>query len=236
MKKLLSTGAVASSLWLSVLALLPSTANAQSYSASYNQDYTFYIGYLNKDWVTEEGGKTYHENFWGEPDKRLHGMQIGVIYQPSLSFGLGLRTGLSMEFCSSSSDFVHEMGWDNYNEFSLYLPLQLAWRIPLGSSVSITPFCGLGFNWAAYGTFQERDYYYYSYDGTYYGPTEFQKFGNGEAPKRWNNQLEYGADLHIGAFSVSATWSRGLRDHELYKGFETFQNKFAINIGLLLDL
>lgn len=220
-------------------ALLPNEASAQTrYETPLNPTETLAvsIGYINKDWVTECDGKTYHENFWGEPDKRLHGMQIGVTYQPCLNFGLGLRTGLFLELCTSESDYVKEKGWDSYNETSLYLPLHLAWRIPVGPRSSITPFAGLGFNWAMYGSFEDDWRYDYYYDDYGYGPSEWQHFGEGGAPKRWNNQLEFGVDVNLSGFQIGFTYSKGIRDHELYDGLETYQNKIAINLGFCMDL
>ena len=224
-----------------ILSLLPQQASAQSASIPVRNTVSLNIGYINKDWVTEADGETYHENFWGEPDKRLHGLQLGIGYQPTLMCGLGLDTGLAFEFCTSSSDFVKEKGWDSYNEFSLYLPLHLAWRIPLGSNCSLTPYAGIGFNWAAYGSFSD-DYRYYNgyYNGynssyhSYYEPHEYQRFGNG-APKRWNNQLEFGGDLVINGFKIGFIYSKGIRDHELYKNYESYQNKIAITIGICVD-
>ncbi len=214
-------------------------AQAQSYEydthSSSGLPVSGVFGYINKVWVTEPDEGKYYENFWGEPDKRLHGFQLGLLYKPYLPFGAGLRTGLALEGCTSTSDFVHDKGWDTFREASLYMPLQVSWRIPLGSSVSITPFFGFGFNWAMYGSFKDDNRYYYDYDDNYYGPEEFQKYGNGVAPKRWNNQLEWGADLRIKIFHLGFTYSQGLRDHELYKGFETYQDKISITLGLDLS-
>lgn len=223
--KLLASAATAA-----VLSLMPSLASAQNYyyeetiGPDHRNALAFSVGYINKDWVTEMDGKTYHENFWGEPDKRLHGIQMGATYQSCLNFGLGLKTGLFMEFCTSYSDFVEEMGWDSYNEYSLYLPLHVVWNIPITHTSSITPFAGLGFNWAMYGTFEDNWRYDYQY----------QSFGNGYAPKRWNNQLEFGADVFINSVKIGFTYSKGIRDHEVYDGLETYQNKIAINIGFCL--
>lgn len=214
----------------------PRQAQAQtfSYTPSDFPPISIVAGYINKDWVTETSEGTFHENFWGEPNKRLHGMQIGVLYQPTMYFGPGLRTGLFFEACFSESDFVHDQGWDSFNESSLYLPLQVSCRIPLGEHCAISPFVGLGFNWAIAGSFREECRWNYDYEGNYIGPVGYQSYGRGQAPKRWNNQLEYGLDLQFHLFRLGFTYSRGLRDHDLYQSYETYQNKISVNLGVCI--
>lgn len=221
------------------IGLTSQTTKAQTTEINFGNDskapLSVIFGYTNKVWVTQTEDGTQYENFWGEPDKRLHGFQFGTLCKPYLPIGLGIRTGLLFEGYMSSSDYVKERGWDDFNELSIYLPLHASWRIPLGPYVSVTPFFGLGFNWAIYGTFKEDNRYYYDYDDHYHGPIAYQKYGNGIAPKRWNNQLEWGGDLRIMALHFGFTYSKGLRDHHLYKGYETFQDKISFTIGFDLS-
>ncbi len=81
------------------------------------------IGYVNKCWSTDFGDYTWRENFWGEEGKRLHGVQVGLTFQPCHPIGIGLHSGLFYEGYFSVSSAVKEMGWDNFTESSLYLPL-----------------------------------------------------------------------------------------------------------------
>lgn len=240
-------------LFLSALALCGAlTATAQtSYhrnesfrphsSYELNKDLHLVFGYVNKVWITETEDETYSENFWGEPDKRLHGMQFGLMYQPTLPVvGLGFRTGLAYEFYTSSSDYVEERGWDRFNEHCLYLPLHLVWDIRLGNDFAITPSFGLGFNWSMYGNFKDDqryyyDDYYYARTRAYYGPHEYEHYGDSN-PKRWNNQLEWGCDVRFGDFLIGFEYSKGIRNHELYEGYDTFQNKLQITLGINLEL
>lgn len=222
----------------SVLSILPTQTKAQVVEVPLDnsQIVSVTFGYINKDWVTETEEGTFHENFWGEPDKRLHGWQLGIAVQPTLRCGLGLKSGLFFEGCISRSEFVQERDWDNFKESSLYLPLHVVWQIPIGPDCYITPFAGLGFNWAIDGEFQEDCRYYYDSDGNYYGPHQHQQYGWGDAPKRWNNQFEFGADLSIKNLRLGFTYSKGFRNHEVYEGYKTYQNKLAFNIGFCVDL
>jgi len=54
------------------------------------ENINFSFGYINKSWETDFGDYKYKENLWGEPDKRLHGIQFGFGYTPHTRFGLGI--------------------------------------------------------------------------------------------------------------------------------------------------
>ena len=55
----------------------------------------FTVGYVNKTWRTNFDDGVYHENPWGEENKRLHGMQFGVVFQPCFPIGFGAHTDLT---------------------------------------------------------------------------------------------------------------------------------------------
>lgn len=192
------------------------------------------IGYGNKDWVTDFPQDTKHENFWGERNRRLHGMkfELGGAH-PLSDFGLAFQFGLGLEFYFSAADDVKDRGWDTFNEFSLYFPLHIAWDLPISTqNVKIQPFAGMGFNCAVVGEYQlNNDPYLYNSDGDYIGPHEHQRYGHGEYPRRWNNQFEYGCNVFFKQVMLGFTYSHGLTDHKLYDFYKTKQNKMAINIG-----
>lgn len=195
------------------------------------------FGYLNKDWVTEIDGKTLHENFWGEPDKRLHGMQIELgVHQRLTDYGFGVQYGLGFEFCFSNTDAVRDRGWDSFNEFSLYAPLHILYDFRCFRNCSIIPFAGIGFNCAVVGGYEEsNNRYWYDADGNYFGPVEYQQYGHGKHPRRWNNQLEAGCKFRRGQFLIGATYAKGFSDHRLYKFHETHQNKLSISMGIIIE-
>ena len=228
-------------LFVSALVLSAMSASAQDYTyerdlVSTDSEWHLNFGYVNKEWITDfHDGEVVHENFWGEPDKKLHGMQFGFDYMPKLSFGLGLKTGAYFEYYTSVSDYVLDRGWDRFSEYGLYFPLQLMWDIRCTDYVSIQPYAGLGFNWSMYGNFEEDwSYRYGYYYDSYYEPHEYEQYGKGN-PKRWNNQLEYGVMLKFNSFVIGAAFSKGFRDHELYDGYKSYQDKFTITLGLTLD-
>ena len=88
---------------LATLALAATMSAKAQYVGELNEDAYFTLSYVNKEWVTEFEDGTQHENFWGEPDKRLHGFQLGAFYQPTMTLGPGLRVGLCYEMYTSMS-------------------------------------------------------------------------------------------------------------------------------------
>lgn len=192
------------------------------------------IGYVNKVWTTEFDGYTWKENLWGQENKRLHGFQVGLIYQPCFTWGGGLHTGLLYEGYISEASGVKEMGWDKFYEHNLYLPAHLMYRLPFSTRSSLMLYGGLGFNWAIYGEYREYGHYAYDYDGDryYFGPREYQTYGRNEWPRHMNVQAEIGANLRFDAFMVSFTYSRGLTNHNFYDGRKTRQDKLAITIAV----
>lgn len=214
------------------------TDNA-NYADFIRNDYTFVAGYVNKTWRTDFDGYSVNENFWGERDKRLHGMQVGFLYQPSIDVGFGrfgFNTGLCYELYLSVSPVVKDAGYDRYVESDIYIPLHATYSLPLARKCSLNLYGGIAMNWAIDGEFQE-DYEFYDHyyrEWVYDHYTDYQEFGNGRYPRHFNGQIEYGASLKFNNWSLGFTYSQGLTNHKLYKGFETIQNKMSFNITYTL--
>ncbi|MBQ9362096.1 MAG: hypothetical protein IJT97_01615 [Bacteroidaceae bacterium] len=206
----------------------------------------FTMGYVNKDWRTDLDGQVIHENLWGEQNKRMHGMQIGFIYQPCLPIGAGIHTGLFYECYFSVSQKVRDAGYDDFTEHNLYLPIHLQWRLPITQQASISLFGGIGLNWAISGTYNEyyREYVYDGYnllaaiglipngyyvEGSRIG--KYQEYGQGDWPRRLNMQWEFGCNLRYKNFQLGFTYSIGDTNHEFYRNYKTRQDKLAINIS-----
>ena len=193
------------------------------------------FGYVNKTWNTEMDGSVIKENFWGERNKRLHGIRFGFLYQPAVDLGafkFGLSTGLSLECYISNSPSVTNANYDRFTELGTYIPFHANFTIPLSPKASLSLYGGLGMNLAIVGTFEEDERYYDYYDHEWHTDTytDYQDYGNGRFPRHLNFQTEYGASLKISNWGINFTYSQGLTDHKLYQGYKTYQNK--INIGL----
>ncbi len=224
---------------LAIVMLLVAFVNAKAQVSSIWKDHEdapigVTLGYVSKAWETDFDGDNYSENLWGEEGKRFHGIQLGAFFNPCYSWGGGVYTGLFYEAYISLSE---KMSYDKFTEHSLYLPLHLSYRLPFGKQTSLTVRGGLGFNWALYGEF--RDFGYEDYDGHYYGPKDYLlEYGRDGWPKRFNTQVEMALSLRYKIFQLTASYSRGLTDHEFYKrdgGYKTYQNKFGISLGLVFD-
>lgn len=197
------------------------------------------IGYVNKDWETDFDGDIYKENLWGEPDKHLHGFQIGLGYTTCTPVGIGLQTGAYFEGYYSYSDAVYDQyGYDHYEEYSMYVPAHVVWRIPLARKSSFTVYGGVAVNWAMYGKFQDDDYVYDYWHDEYVNIGDFDyqfTYGRNGWPKHLNLQAEVGASLRINSLLLKGTYSRGFSDHEFYSKeghYKTRQNKFSLGIGI----
>ncbi|MBQ9641652.1 MAG: hypothetical protein IJV06_08835 [Bacteroidaceae bacterium] len=235
------------------LAATTSTLSAQSLFSGGHRDapFGFTVGYVSKDWRTDMDGRIVHENLWGETDKRMHGMQIGFTYQPCLPIGAGIHTGLFYECYFSVSRAVRDAGYNDFTEHNLYLPIHALWRLPLSQQASISLFGGIGFNWAISGTYNER-YREYVYDGYNLWAAlgipvgghyiegsrigEYQKYGQGDWPRRLNMQWEFGCNIRYKNFQLGFTYSIGDTNHEFYRGYKTRQDKLAINLNFVTKL
>lgn len=215
------------------------------WKGGYEQDnVALVIGYVSKQWYSEyANGVKRSENFFGEKNKRLHGLQIGLQAGHTFDYGLGLQTGLYYEAYFSSSQYVVEkVGYDNFTESDLYIPAHVLFRIPFTPTYGLSLYGGIAWQWAISGEFRENGHTYYDYDGNshYLGPKEYQHYGNGW-PKHSNWQLEAGFKLRLDKVQFGVGYSYGLTNHKLYNDdFEGFaiksrQDKLSINIGVVFD-
>ena len=236
-------------LFISLLAMMTVSARAQYTNYGLfnggHQDAPFglVLGYVNKGWSTDFGSYTWHENLWGEKDKKLHGIQIGFQYAPCLPIGLGLDTGLFYECYISDSKVVHDYDFDNFSEHNLYVPIHAQWRFPLSRDISFSVFGGIGLQWAMYGSYNceyGEVVYDWSYGRPYYRyvsyPEAWQQYGKGEWPHHFNLQWEVGGRFRVKNFQISASYAFGATNHDFYEGYKTRQNKLSIGLGYVFDL
>lgn len=227
---------------VSILALIMLSMGMMA--QDFEECHTLSIGYINKEWVSDFSGNDYHENIFGQEGKRLHGVQIMYHFSPYLPIGLGIHTGLGYEWCMSYSDEIKKMGFERFNEHSLYVPLHAMWRIPLGRDFSIAPFAGIAINWKFMANLKSGVYdSIFDDDGYSFLPNRWGhdyanvRYGQDGWPHALNTQLEFGLHLNIYQVSVGLTYSRGLNDHEFYRKehIKTRQDKLAITIGYIFD-
>lgn len=212
----------------------------------------FSAGWVAKEWTTHIKGRTLHEDLWGNPDKMLHGLQIGFSGYRFIKGGLGARYGLFYEWYRSKDQFLKDMGWERFNEYNLYIPIHAAWRLPTPKKFSIIPYGGVGFNWAITGNVKKgsaasaiantsglildllTDDEIYQYRPKKLGEKEYFDYNN-NTPHHWNVQAELGVDIEIHRIKLGFAYSWGLNNHQLYDTVPSNQNKFSVNVGLLIN-
>ena len=225
-----------------IATVVPTAATAENTYIFEEKDLQlgFTAGWVAKEWRTTINGRTVREDMWGNPNKMLHGMQFGLSLSKGLIHGLGFRTGLYYEWCLSFDQQIKELGYNRFSEHSLYIPLQVMFRMsPFpNKKISITPFGGIGLNWAMAGKLKSgpmvgnNAYGYNKYTGRQY-PLGFFKYGN-YSPEEWNIQAEAGIAVRIKAVELSFTYAWGLNHHHLYDGVASRQNKMAVNLSVVL--
>lgn len=195
------------------------------------------VGYVSKTWRTNFGdGGVKNEGFWGDDHKRLHGVQFGVAFQPCFTFGLGAHTGLYYElYISYKNPEVDSGKHDEFTEHNLYLPLHAMWRFPITRDCSFSVYGGVGFNWAMYGTYNDR-FWTIGPDlipEQVSVPRKSQRYGNGEFPHHMNVQWEVGGQFRIKCFQAGFTYSFGATNHDFYEGYKTRQDKINIHLSFV---
>jgi hypothetical protein len=192
----------------------------------------FTIGYVQKQWVTTGGGRTYKENaVWNKEDGYLHGFQMGVHFQPCFKWGLGLYTGLFYECYISTQntdnlDNSENIYADFFQEHSLYVPLHLYYRIPFAYKYELSIHGGLGFDCGIYAEYSFTKYNNISPITSYYGEAC--------SPKRINLSTEISLGFRVKSVMFNAFYSRGITDHEFYSAlgnYKTIQNKLGIGLS-----
>ncbi|HIZ26919.1 hypothetical protein [Barnesiella sp. An55] len=190
----------------------------------------FSMGYVSKQLVTTGNGMKLKENgFWSDGEgTSLHGMQVGLHFQPCFSFGLGLYTGAFYELYMSFNDDGY--AYDEFLEHCAYVPVHLYYRLPFSSTVALSFHGGVGFNYSIYGAFGKKDDSVEEYTDCY---------GEAGYPKRFNMAAEVGVGFRIGSIQINAQYAKGLNDHKSYSslgsGYKTIQNKLSISLSWLIS-
>ena len=183
------------------------------------------MGYVTKQWITTGDGENFKENVWGDQNKRLHGLQIGLHFQPCFSWGLGLYTGLFYEFYMSQNDEMKDNGYmDEFQEHSLYVPVHAYYRIPFARKVALSVHGGIGMDCGISASFSSTEYEDAGSVTDYYGEDM--------CPKRFNLSAEIGVGVRVGPVQIKGQYSRGLTNHKFYSqlgDYKTRQDKLSLS-------
>ncbi len=184
----------------------------------------FSMGYVSKQLVTKGEGQKYKENgVWDDSEgKSLHGMQLGLHFQPCFSWGGGLYSGLFYELYVSSND---DYDYNQFMEHCIYVPVHAYYRLPFANKIALSIHGGLGFNYSVYGAYSDDD-------NTLEDYTDF--YGEEAYPKRFNMAAEIGAGFRVGPVQINAQYAKGITDHKSYESlgnFKTTQNKLSISVS-----
>ena len=188
----------------------------------------FGLSYVYKQLVTKGEGEKLKENgIWEDgQDEYLHGVQVGLHFQPCFSFGLGLYTGLFYEFYYSSND---KYDYNKFMEHCLYMPIHAYYRIPFSKKVALSIHGGFGFSYSIYGAFSAKESYYDDI-------TDF--YGEDGFPKRLNITADIAAGLRLGPVQINVQYSKGINDHKSYVAvgdYKTTQNKYVIGLSYMFS-
>lgn len=184
----------------------------------------FSIGYVSKQLVTEGEGEKLKENgVWDDGEgKSLHGMQFGLHFQPCLSFGLGLYSGLFYELYMSWND---DYDYDEFMEHCIYVPVHAYYRLPFANKIALSVHGGIGFNYSVHGAYSNGDDNLEDYT-SFYGEDAF--------PKRFNMAAEIGVGFRIKAVQLNAQYAKGISNHRSYESlgdYKTRQNKLSLSVS-----
>ena len=191
----------------------------------------FIFGYVSKQWVTTGYGEQLKENNWGEEGKMLHGMQLGLHFQPCFSWGGGLYSGIFYELYMSWNEEARNNGYmDQFMEHCLYIPVHLYYRIPFAEKVALSIHGGIGMDCGLLAKFTSTEYDDVAPVTDYYGQEYY--------PKRFNFSAEVGASLRLWGVQLNFQYSKGLTDHKFYTSlgeYKTIQNKMSVGISWVFN-
>lgn len=193
-------------------------------------------GYIQKRYEVKYNGEAIYKGTltdWdisdGDNGNWLHGIKVGVQYQPTFSFGLGLYTGLFWEHYRSTTDRYDTgedgltSGFCKYQEHSLSLPLQLFYNLPFASKIALAFHGGLGFNYMLSRSYSgyvvENDGIKFedSYNALKDKDNLFPFY-----PDAFQMLWEVGVQLRLGPVMLGAQMSRPITTHKFEVDGEQF--------------
>lgn len=205
---------------------LPSTANTRShwnpFDLGYNKrQWGIDLGYVNKCYVFKmkdgNSSSSMKINNWGQENKSMHGLEIGISWQPYFGYGQGFRTGVYYQLFIAQPDFIE--GDPTELEHDIYIPAMYQFRLPLAADFSILGFGGFAM--------QIGVAHKLNFSGDESEENSFDiGFGHNEEydlyqPEACQFYIPVGGGIQFKTFQLEFTYSWGLNDNkEMYIGNE----------------
>lgn len=93
--------------------------------------------YVSRQFNLKANGRSTRYNMYGEEDKSDQGVQVGIAYQPYFGYGQGLSTGIFWQGFFGSFDTGNSGEKSDWQEHSVYIPLQYQFRLPITGDMSV---------------------------------------------------------------------------------------------------
>lgn len=196
------------------------------------------FGYVSKQIVSKNGNARYKfDPGYFRENKKLHGMQMGIHFQPTLSWGGGLYSGLFYElYMANCDDYGEEI--QHFTEHALNIPVHLYYRLAFAKKFSLALHGGLGMDIGLYALYkQDRFGDTDSEDGYETEYTDYYGKENG-GPNRFNLTWDVAGTINIKNMAITAFMSRGLIHHKGLGewddgGGKNLINKWGVSISYL---
>lgn len=211
--------------------ILPNSYKYRSRWNPFDIDYTkrqvsFDFGYVQR-WFTysvKDGNESVSVSTdqWGEENRKQHGVQFGVVYNPYFGYGQGLITGLYYQLFFDTGSFDDAVEYDH----NLYIPLLYQFRLPLAEECSLFLFGGIAGQFGIYHSVEwgETDDYYAEKIDIGYGYNEDYDL---YMPNACQFYVPVGLGFQYKALQVEFKYSWGLNDNkEVYTQYDDVKQSF----------
>ncbi len=221
-------------LTVAITVLCTTNAHAQSYlgDVKYNQTEGIGLsfGYTNQQYKITYGNQHFFSNgIWGD-NKRLHGLDMGLIAQGTIDYGIGIYIGLDMELYFSSNTPSQTYGagtieevFDSYTELTFEIPLHIQFKQPLSDIFAIGAHTGPGMTLSCMALFEDTRGYYSDYDAI------------GDGVNVFNLTWDFAVFMELENVRLDAMWSTGLINvtNGGWDADKVTRNKFSLGISIL---
>lgn len=181
--------------------------------------------YVTRQYHLKEGGRTRKFDLYGREGETMQGAQVGLAYQPYFGYGQGLSTGIFWQGFFGSNDFGGSAGNCNYEEHSVYIPLQYQFRLPLASNFSVFVNGGAAVNIGVSNVYKIKDDSGSETVNVGYGFNDELEM---QGPARINWTIPLGGGFQYRALQVEAKYVLGLsNDKDLLKAMGYDENSSA---------